>query len=327
MPAYLCIPLYMLFFAFATVTLTPRQLHAQVLSQECCGEMLYPVGARTVALGQAVTAQPQTDAPFINPAGLADLTKTQVVVHRTSVADAAMTSFQLIIHSHVAGNFGIGYTGLEFAADEATDSAGATIGSITFFRQTLIASYATTIGLGWTAGVDYRLFISGDNCAGSCGASAKTGSTQMLDAGLRFAPRRIPNLLLGAALMQAGFPLQVNNAAQADPTPVRMRAGASYNMRSLVSRDSTIAAWVNVDVVQRIRDGGTPAVNVGLEVVLDNVIFLRAGHAAEAGGVAIGGSGIGLGLKYQKYDVNVAKGVSRSGLFPDPVYVSFGITF
>jgi hypothetical protein len=319
-------------FALGTaVCFMPSNAAAQgeeVLSHECCTEMFYPVSARVAALGQALTATSGADAPFINPAGLADLTKTVAIAHRTTAGDASLTTFEFVYHSRVAGTFGLTYSGMQFSTDEATDSTGATRGTFNYYRQTIIVSYATGVGLGWTAGVNYRLFVAGTSCSsGNCGDAAKTGTTQMIDAGLRFAPRVLHNLLLGVSVMHAGMPLQVNNAAQADPTPVRLRVGGAYNIRSLLSKDSSIAAWVSGDLVQRIRDTGTPALNLGLEVILDNTIFLRAGHASEAGGINQGGNGVGLGLKYQRYDVNVAKGVSGGGPFPDPVYVSFGISF
>ena len=313
----------------ACVLALPARAAAQekVPATECCLELLIPVGARTVGMGQAVTARPGADAPFVNPAALVDVTRTQLIFHRSTAADAKMNTFELLIHSRVRGNFALSYTALEFPSETATNTGGEPTGTLDIFKQALIGSFATSIAGGWSAGVNYRLFHSGLTCSGDCGDAAKSGTTHMIDAGVRYTPAWIRHLVLGAALLQAGFPLQINNAAQADVTPARLRVGAAYDVSRLLTRDTTIAVWINADAVQRIRDPGAPALNAGLEVVLDNTIFLRAGHAAEAGGITNGGSGVGLGIKYQRFDVNVAKTVSTSTLFEDPVYVSFGIAF
>ncbi len=311
------------------LVLSVNVARAQVPASECCLEMLLPLGARTVALGQALTARAGADAVFINPAALADLEKSQIIFHRSTAADASVSTFEVIIHSRVAGNFGLTYTAMAFPSDEAGQTPGEPTGTLDIFKQTLLGTYATSVALGWTAGVNYRLFHSGITCTGTCGEAAKSGTTHMIDAGLKFTPPWLKELAVGAALVHAGFPLQVNNAKQADVAPTRLRVGAAYNAGRIFTRDSSVAVWLNVDAVQRIRDAAAPALNVGVEVVLDNTIFFRGGHASSGDGTTSGGNGVGFGMKYQRFEINVAKAVNPSSslLFEDPVYVSFGITF
>jgi hypothetical protein len=298
-----------------------------VPASECCLPMLFPIGARPVSMGQALAARAGRDGVFINPAGLADVDVSEVVVHRSTMAeDAQLTTFGLIVHSSVAGVFALTYRLIDFGETENTDEQGNPIGTSGFIDQVLIASYATRISAAWRAGVSYKLYDFRDQCKGVCGERF-SGTTHMLDAGLEFRPARLPALILGASLVHAGLALQVKNAAQADPTPARLRAGGAYEVGHHLQKDTTIQVWAHADVVGRIRDAGSPAINVGAEVILDRTIFLRAGHASASNGITSGGTGLGVGLRYQRFDIAVSKTFSTTALESDPVQISFGARF
>ena len=309
----------------------PAQLHGQsddkVPASECCLETLFPVGARTVALGQALTARSGTDGMFINPASLAQLARTEFVVHRSTIGEDPMTTMSLLVHSKVAGVFGLTYRFIDYGDFSATDESGNVIGTSSTTNQLLIASYATTFTKSWAGGLSYRLYNLNEQCQGNCGSESHSGTTTMLDVGVTYHPQWLQRLALGASLMHTGLKLQVKNAPQADVTPKRLRIGGAYDVGGLITKDSTTAVWLHVDLVQRLHDVSAPGINVGVEVILDNTIFFRAGHASEAEGTSFGGNAVGIGLKYQRFDVSVAKSVTSSGLFQEPFYVSFGIGF
>jgi hypothetical protein len=289
--------------------------------------MLLPIGARPVALGQALTARAGRDGVFINPAGLVDVTADEVIVHRSSMAeDAQLTTFGLIIHSAVAGVFAVTYRLIDFGETDNTDDQGNPIGTSSFIDQVLIATYATRISRSWSAGISYKLYDFRDQCEGVCGERF-SGTTHMLDGGLEFRPAQLPHLILGGSIVHAGLALQVKNAAQADPTPARLRVGAAYEVGHHLQKDTTIQVWTHADLVSRIRDAGAPALNVGAEVILDQTIFLRAGHASASNGITSGGTGLGVGLRYQRFDVGVSKTFSTTALESDPVQISFGVRF
>lgn len=312
---------------FCIALVLPARARAQVTAGECCLDMLAPLSARVVGLGQAITARAGTDGVYVNPAALMQSAKSELIFGRTTVNDASASTITVLVRSRVAGIFGLTYSVLEYDADESTDETGG-IGIIQPIHTMIVASYATAIGLGWSGGVNYRLYHAGGPCtvATTC-ATLKSSSTAMLDAGLRYVPPFLSRLNLGASVMHLGFPLQVNNAAQANPTPVRVRVGAAYDVSSLFGADSTIAVWLSADLVQRIHDAAAPAPNVGVEVILDNMIYLRGGYASETAGINSGGAGVGLGVKYQRFDINIAKSAASGAVFPAPVYVSFGISF
>jgi hypothetical protein len=298
-----------------------------VPASECCLPLLLPIGARPVALGQALTARAGRDGVFINPAGLVDVNDDEFVIHRSTMAeDAQLTTFGLIIHSAVAGVFALTYRLIDFGETDITDESGNVIGSSGFIDQVLTATYATRISGGWSAGISYKLYDFRDQCEGICGERF-SGTTHLLDGGLEYRPARWPQLVLGASLIHAGLALQVKNAAQADPTPARLRLGTAYEIGHHLQKDTTVQVWAYADVVGRLRDTGGPALNVGAEVILDNTIFLRAGHASASNGVTSGGTGLGVGLRYQRFDIAVSKTFSSTALESDPVQVSFGVRF
>lgn len=299
-----------------------------VSSTECCIDMLFPVGARSVSLGDAVTARPGQDAIFANPAALSAFGKAQLSAHRSTLADASRTTLGGLFVMKDIGVFGLSYHLIDFGEQEATDEGGAT-GTFGVIYQQLIASFATRVGVGWSAGINYRLYDYRPSCTGFvCTGQDEAGTTHMVDAGVTFEPTFLRSLSLGASMMHAGFPLQIRNAAQADPTPARLRLGVAYEAGHHFTRDSVLAVWLHADAVTRLRDPGSPAINFGIEAELDETIFFRAGHASAGDGITAGGTGIGLGLKYERFEVSVAKTVSTSPLFEgEPIHVSFAVTF
>jgi hypothetical protein len=303
---------------------------AQVSSTECCATMLFPIGARTVALGQAMTALGGHESMFINPAGLSEQHKNEFLAHRSNLADNKVTTLAFLMVSKNVGTFGLTYRLIDFGTQEDTDDQGNPIGSLSIVDQQLIASFATNVRAGWSAGVNYRLYDFRPTCTGFGCETAKPGTTHLIDGGVQYQPPGNKSIAFGASFVQLGFPLQINNAAQADPTPARLRAGVAFEFGHLVQRDTTTTIWLHADMVNRVRDFGTPAFNVGVEIILDNTIFLRAGHAASGDGLTSGGTGIGVGLKYQRFDVGVAKTITTSPLFEgsgEPFHVSFGVSF
>ncbi|MGQ0563079.1 MAG: hypothetical protein ACT443_14540 [Gemmatimonadota bacterium] len=314
----------------AALLLVARGAHAQdegVSSTECCIDMLSPVGARTVALGDAVTARPGPDAMFVNPAGLSERRKNEFTAHRSDFVDASRTTLGVLLATRDVGVFALAYHLIDFGTQENTDDFGNVLGTSTYIYQQLIASYATRVGVGWSAGLNYRLYDFRPSCTGvNCVSAERPGTTHMVDAGLTYEPRLLKTARFGASIMHVGFPLQINNAAQADPTPARLRVGAAYEAGHHFSSDTTLAVWLHIDAVDRVRDPGSPALNFGAEVVLDRTISVRAGHSSAGDGVTSGGTALGLGLVYERFEVSVAKTVTTLPI-GEPFHVSFGVTF
>src|SRR5688572_17086280 len=295
----------------AAFPVSVRSLQAQdegVSSTECCIDMLAPIGARSMSLGDALTARPGEDAMFINPAALAARRTNQFSAHRSDFGRAKRTTLGALLATRNVGVFALAYHLVDFGTQENTDDAGNVLGTSTYILQQVIASYATTVGVGWSAGINYRLYDFRPRCTGiNCTETERPGNTHMVDAGLTFEPGFLKTARFGASLMHVGFPLQINNAAQADPTPARLRIGAAYEAAHHFTKDSTIAVWVHVDAIARAREPGAPALNFGVEAILDRTIFFRVGHSTAGDGITSGGTGIGIGLTYQRFEISVAK--------------------
>lgn len=321
--------------AAALLLLSSNAARAQdvVPSIECCGDILLPISARAVGLGQALVARAGNDGMFYNPATIADVRKTTFVVNHTSFGDpeetgtAQVNSFALLFRTKGTG-FGLTYQSIDYGTDVATDRENNVIGETSQLSSILIATFATPLALGWTGGVSYHMYNFAATCVGvACESRKDGGTTHMLDAGVRWEPHFLKQLQVGASLMHFGPRLQVRNAEQADVTPARLRLGAAYNVVGLFTKDTATAAWVHVDVVQRVHDASTPGLNIGAEVSFDNVIFVRAGHAADANGASQGGTAVGIGMLYQRFDVSVAKSIGSQVFTTEPFYVSFGVKF
>lgn len=301
---------------------------ARAPASECCLVLLLPVGARTIALGRALTATASPDAAFANPAGLAGLDGGHFMIHHTDVA-AEANAFSLLLTPGSAGTVGVSYELVDFGEIEHTDDRGQTIGAITLRHHVLIASFAADVGGGVAAGLNYKLYQFRIGCRGMCGGEEVTATTHAVDIGVRYHPATAPALELGVAVVNVGFPLQVINAQQADPLPVRARLGAAYELlhrvRPVEGIELRWALDVLLDAVDRWREFGAPRLSTGLELDVRDAIFLRAGYVP---GDGIGtGAAIGIGVNYDRFAIAVARSFASSPLeaAEEPMQFSFGL--
>ena len=298
----------------------------EVAAQECCLPLLFAVGARSLGLGDAVTARLAPGALFANPAVVADIDRDQFVIHNANTTIEKSTTLSLLFRSEVAGTFGLSYRLIDYGESEATDENGNPTGRLALFEQVLTASYATTVAPGLNAGVNYKLYQFRNDCRGYCGGQGTSATTHGLDVGFQYRPGRLPDLQLGAALVNLGFPLQVVNEAQASPMPVRVRVGAGYELAHHFREDRQVEVWLHSDLVASPRARGESILNVGGELAVEQTIFLWAGYAGGSG--LTGGAGVGVGLRYDRFEAGVAKRFVSSPIDEsEPTQVSFGIRF
>lgn len=301
-------------------------VEAQVSSDECCLSVLAPIGARALALGNAITARSSADGLFVNPALIADVEQDQFLVHTARTSLDRSTTFSLILQLSAIGAFGLSYRFNDLGELTATDPSGNPTGTILLTEHTVIATFATAVVEGLSAGASYKLFQFREDCSGFCGSETFAATTHMLDLGVQVRPPGLRHLILGASLMHPGFPLQVVNADQASPTPSRIRIGAAYEVLHHFHADSTASLWLMGDVVDPARRPGEPLGNVGLELSFQETLFLRGGYGGGSG--FAGGGAVGVGLRYNRFDIAVAKSFVSSPLDDsEPVQVTFGIRF
>jgi hypothetical protein len=293
---------------------------------ECCLSLLFPIGARAMALGNAVVARTYAGSVYINPALLSEIEDDEFFVHNLDTDIETTNTFSVMIRSRVAGSFALSYQMVDWGEQEITGGGSNPTGTISLFDQMVTATYSTPVLAGLNAGISYRLIQQRRDCAGFCGDEGGSATTHAVDLGLQYKVRRIPALVLGASVSQLGFALQVINAEQSDPLPTRLRIGGAYEVLHHFRPDSAVALWLSADVVDNGHQPGNAIINLGAELSVANAIWLWAGHAG--GSDLYHGIATGVGLKYNRFDVAVGKTFASSPLDEkDPVQVTFGIRF
>ena len=300
---------------------------------ECCQLLLLPVGARLVALGQALGARTTPDAVFSNPAGLALLDERYVVLHTAELpgaeADAGTQTLAatLLFTPGGIGAVGATYRLLDFGSQACLDETGTTVGALTIRYPVLLGSFATSVGGGLRAGLNYKLYTERFGLSGRCAGDDLSARTQGLDLGLQYSPPALPHLSLGMAVTDLGFALQTLNAEQADPMPLRLHLAGAYEVLHHFSADTTSAGWLSLETAIPPPERGLLEVSVGAELAFQDLVFLRGGWVS---GEGLGtGPSLGLGVSYRNFTVSVARTFQASPLAGEdpPLDMSLGVRF
>jgi hypothetical protein len=296
---------------------------APVTAEECCLPLLLHVGARAVGLGNALTARAGADALFVNPAGLSRLERDEFRLHSAETDIESSTVFGLAFRVRGAGTIGIAYRLIDYGEVEATGDFGEVVGMLRLLDHALVGSFAAELAPGLSTGISYQLYQSRQDCRGTC--TTLVGTTHAIDFGVQYHPDLWPQVQFGASVIHLGTALQVINAEQADPTPARIRAGAAYELMHHFTADTTSALWASLDVAGSWREGVAPTVATGLELILDRTIFVRGGHTTGTGRNS--GAAVGVGLRYDRFDVGIAKTFASDVVGQDPYQITFAIGF
>ena len=323
-----------LIFAVSTLVFvaSPHHLTAQTSGDgESTGSegalfLLLPVGARGVSLGRVVTALEGPEAAFWNPAGLAGVGESQVVLFRGDHVAGTATALSGIFARTGAGTLGASYFLLDAGELDQRDENGNYTGTITIRNHLGVVSAATRLSDVVNAGVSLKLVQFRLSCRGICPDAGTAATTWAVDAGIQARP--IERLRVGAMVAHVGPDLQVKNAEQADPLPSRMRVAVAYDVLAAVVEEESISGWIGVELEDRIRDPGSPSVYIGSEFQAGaaDAIALRAGYVVSELDQE-DGTRVGIGLKYQRFELSIAKSLAVSSLTgeTEPVHVTFSI--
>lgn len=288
--------------------------------------LLLPVGARATALGQAAAADGgSSEALFWNPAGLAYLRRSELALHHYTAFFGSGDAAVLSLVQPAFGTFTVAAYIVDYGDLDVTLPGGGTIGRVTPRNVALYGSYAAGIGGGIAAGITYKLAQFRIDCSGDCaGVPTASGTTHAVDVGLQWTVPAGRPIVVGAVLRHAGFKLQVNNQAQADPLPTRMQVGVSW---AVVRPDPAIEGLdvrVLADLQGVIGQGRLdPVTMLGIESGVRDAVRLRAGYAfldSEASGPSLG-----VGLTVGSLVLDLAKIFYAQDALSDqePLHVSF----
>ena len=292
--------------------------------------LLLPVGAEGVSMGRAMTTVRSAESAFWNPAGLARLDQTELVIMRGDPLAGESTALSWLISRQPIGVLGLSYHLLDGGEQALVDDQQNVRGTISIRSHVAIASVATSLADWLDIGLNLKLVRFNLNCSGQCDDAGVQASGWAGDVGFQSQPLANLPLRFGAMLAHFGPKFQVVNAAQADPLPTRIRLSAAYEVLQHFSPPVDLAFWIRVEVEDRWnRPGESASFYVGTELVAGSSdrIFLRASRASgeinQTAEIAFG-----LGLRYESFELALARSFSSSIVEDsEPVYVSFGIRF
>lgn len=290
--------------------------------------LLLPVGAQGVALGRAMTWVEGAEGAFWNPAGLAGARRSQGVLFRGDHVAGTATAVTGLWVKPGMGTLGASYLLLDAGDIDQTDEFGNYTGTITIRNHLGVISAASRVTETFSAGVSLKIVRFQLACRGICANEGTTATTYALDAGIQALP--IEQVRVGAMIAHLGPSLQVLNAEQADPLPSRIRVAAAYNVVAAITDTDDLRGWLAVEVEDRLRNLGSLSYYVGLELTAGqtDALSLRAGHVWSDLQQEEGGR-VGLGLRYERFDLSIAKSLAVSTLTgeTEPVHVTFSIGF
>jgi len=312
-----------------------HRLNAQAIGRPQGAEfLLLPVGARATALGQAAVADGgTTESIFWNPAGLASVPRGEFAVHHYDAFFGTGDVIAVAYRSPRLGTVALAAYVLDYGDMDLTprDGGPVPIGRITPRNVALALSYGTDVGAGVSIGVTYKLVQFRVDCAGDCrDVPSAIGTTHAVDVGVRYAPPGSP-IVIGASLRNAGFPLQVENSAQADPLPTRLSVGVAYEIVRPVARGAAADRFdvrVLADLQGAVGRGGfSPFTLVGVESGVGELVRLRGGFAFTDTDAK--GPSLGLGMKLGQLSLDIARVFFANDDLgeKEPFHVSFRAIF
>ena len=290
--------------------------------------LLVPVGARSVALGQAVAAsEPGSEGIWENPASMARLTRRELALnHSTSIA-ATLDALVFVLPRGKIGVISAAAYLLDYGAQDITDITGNVIGQSIPRSVILAASYAATFGKRVRAGVSYKFLQERQDCSGDCtSAQTHVPSTSAFDVGVQATVDDSARITIGAYVRNLGFPLQINDVEQADPLPARLHLGAQYLFPAGGHLGPDASALVSAEFVTNPQLD-RKIVRIGSELSYRQQLFVRVGYAS--GNDQASGISIGFGLQRGGIALDFARttgGVSSDAGKP-PTFVSLRFRF
>ena len=303
---------------------------AEPSSTEGALTLLLPIGARGIGMGRAVTAAMGPESVFWNPAGLARLEGESFFVYRGNHLAGEATGFSVVLARQPLGAIGISYQLLDLGDQDLRDIEGNVLGSVSFRDHLAVVSFGVQVLPRVDTGLNFKVFQSKITCRGQCTDAGVTGTTYAVDAGLQAEPLSDLPLRVGLMVAHMGPSLQLINAQQADPLPTRLCASVSYETLRHFSDMPGVELWLNVEMEDRWRALGSPILYLGGELVAgeEDLFFVRAGYGQQQSGQSAGAS-VGLGVRYEQFELGMAKRLSGSSLTgeSEPVHLSFGVVF
>ena len=291
--------------------------------------LLLPIGAQGVAMGRAMTAMTGDESAFWNPAGLASLDRSRIVLLNNELAVGPSKAASLLLSRRGVGTLGFSYLFRDEGDQELRGSADELLGTLSFRHHLGVISAAAHLFGGLDAGVNFKVIQFRYTCRGFCDTGGTVATDYAVDAGVQWEPLERAPLRIGVAAANMGPRFQIINADQADPLPMRVRVAVAYDVLGGVRAGGDLQGWVTAEVQQRPGDAGSRSLYVGSELVAGrgDALSLRIGYIVHD--PLDSGASAGLGLQFQRYRVSVAKSLAVGNLsgVSEPLSVALSIGF
>lgn len=316
--------------AVLSVAATPGAVAAQDEAPEPEGALflLLPVGAQGSGVARAMTALSGPESVWWNPAGVVPAEENSFFLFRSEDFSGEATAVSVLGARPGLGTAALSYLLFDFGDVDLRDDQGNFLGTVSFRNHLGVLTAGTSIFDGLNVGANLKVIQTRVACRGQCTDAGVTSTTYAFDLGAQWRP--VQALVLAGTLAHLGPRLKVFNEEQADPLPSRVRVAAAYEVFHHFVTRPDVSAQVVFELEDRLRDPGSPATYIGTEVVagIDPGLSLRAGYAFGSE-LQVDGVGVGVGLRFENFDVGIAKSLSSTSLGTDaePVQISFGFLF
>jgi hypothetical protein len=280
---------------------------AAAQSAEVAGalELVFPFGARSVAMGQAaVASEVGTDAVWWNPAALASQRRRELALQylqRQNFVNVVGLTYAL--PRPPVGVFAASLFLVDYGTDQVTDELGDVIGQFTHRFVAGVATFGTTVAKRGRAGINYRVFQRRFDCSGDCTrVEDNSAISSGIDAGLQYRVTDSLPLTIGLAIRHLGLRFQQRDEAQADALPTRFHLGITYEP-SLGKAMADARARISAEIVRSPNLTAT-GYRTGGELEWQQRYFIRAGYAVNVGATA---GSVGIGVVSGRVQIDIAR--------------------
>lgn len=287
--------------------------------------LLLPIGARAIAMGRAVTALRGPEAVFWNPAGLASGRGNALVFYRGDNVAGEGTSVSYVAASEGGLRLALSYHLNDVGDQTLTDEQGNPIGELTTRNHLGTLTLAHDVGTAVTLGANVKALRFQVSCRGTfCPDVGSSATSFAVDVGLTANPTT--SLTVAAMLAHLGTFRTVTETTQ-ERLPGRIRLAAAMDVTALLATSEPVLGTVSVEMQERLTVLGDPELYFGGEAVVgrEDALTIRAGYVI--GDEARAGARVGLGVRYGRVDLSIAKSLATSAVRTgtEPVHVTFAL--
>lgn len=266
------------------------------------------IGGRAVGLGNAYTAVANdASATYWNPAGLAQLMKSEFMFTHNSWFQDISHDFFGYTFSRGSNAFGVSFISTKIGGIERrVKPSNEPLGYIDARDFMVGLSYARPLGEQLLIGITIKYLYEKIYVESSYGIAGDIGVLYGLP---------VEGLTLGLTVQNLGKMSEMRTTAT--ELPALVRSGIAYQLPPIGIGNALIAA----DVLKVID--GTLHVNMGMELVLKNIIALRGGYLT---GYDDRGLQAGFGVELSRYRLDYAYAPFSSDI-GNSHRISLGIVF